>query len=81
MANTACHVCFISTVNGCSKKRKKVENALEDAALVAHNKTETIYYSLDIYDRHPLPLVNQPQTSSIKVDFQHGSDIFRYKKA
>jgi hypothetical protein len=32
MAFTACLVCFISTVNGCSKKR---ENALEDVALVA----------------------------------------------
>jgi hypothetical protein len=32
MACTACFVCFISTVNGCSKK---VENAMEDVALVA----------------------------------------------
>jgi hypothetical protein len=31
MAHTACLVCFISIVNGRSKK--KAENALEDAAL------------------------------------------------
>jgi hypothetical protein len=32
MARTACLVCFISTVNG---RSKKTENALEDVALVA----------------------------------------------
>jgi hypothetical protein len=32
MAHTACRVCFISRVNGRSRKRK---NALEDVALVA----------------------------------------------
>ncbi len=31
MVHTTCLVCFISTVNGCSKKK---ENALEDVALV-----------------------------------------------
>jgi hypothetical protein len=32
MAHTACLVCFISTVNG---RSKKMENALKDVALVA----------------------------------------------
>ncbi len=47
MACTACLVCFISTVNGRSKKR---ENALEDVALVAGTKQNlsNLYY-LDIY--------------------------------
>jgi hypothetical protein len=35
MAQTACLVCFINTVNGCSKKG---ENALEDVVLVAGTK-------------------------------------------
>ena len=36
MARTACYVCFISTVNGHNKKkRKEAQNALEDVALVA----------------------------------------------
>jgi hypothetical protein len=47
MACTACLVCFISTVNGCSKKR---ENALEDVALVAGTQQNlSNLYSLDIY--------------------------------
>jgi hypothetical protein len=47
MARTACLVCFISTVNGCSKKR---ENALEDVALVAGTQQNlSNLYSLDIY--------------------------------
>jgi hypothetical protein len=35
MVHIACLVCFISTANGCSKKRKEKANALEDVALVA----------------------------------------------
>jgi hypothetical protein len=47
MACTACLVCFISTVNGHSKKR---ENASEDVALVAGSPQNlSNLYSLDIY--------------------------------
>ncbi len=47
MACTACLVCFISTVNGCSKIK---ENALEDVALVACTQQNlSNLYSLDIY--------------------------------
>ncbi len=47
MAHTACLVCFISTVNGRSKKG---ENALEDVALVAGTQQNLSHlYSLDIY--------------------------------
>jgi hypothetical protein len=50
MAHTACLVCFIRTVNGRSKKKKK-ENALEDVALVAgKQKNLSNLYSSDIYD-------------------------------
>jgi hypothetical protein len=40
MACTACLVCFISTVNGHSKKR---ENALEDVSLVAGTQQNLRY--------------------------------------
>jgi hypothetical protein len=44
---TACLVCFISTVNGRSKKR---ESALEDVAQVAGTQQNlSNLYSLDIY--------------------------------
>jgi hypothetical protein len=47
MARAACLACFISTVNGCSKKQ---ENALEDVALVAGTQQNlNNLYSLDIY--------------------------------
>ena len=47
MVDTACLVCFISVVNGHSKKR---ENALEDVALVAGAQQNlSNLYSLDIY--------------------------------
>jgi hypothetical protein len=47
MARTDCLVCFISTVNGRSKKS---ENALEDVALVAGTQRNlSNLYSLDIY--------------------------------
>ncbi len=52
MARTACLVCFISTVNGCSKKK---ENALEDVPLVAGTQQNlSKLYSLDIYGLRPL---------------------------
>ena len=48
MAHTACLVCFISTVNGRSKKG---ENAMEDVALVAGTQENlSNLYSFDIYD-------------------------------
>jgi hypothetical protein len=48
MARTACLVCFISIVNGCSKKK---DNALEDVALVAGTQQNlSSLYSLDIYE-------------------------------
>jgi hypothetical protein len=48
MAHTACLVCSISTLNGCSKKG---ENALEDVALVAGSQQNlSNQYSLDIYE-------------------------------
>ncbi len=48
MASTACLVCFISTVNGRSKKR---ENALEEVVLVAGTQQNLgNLYSLDICD-------------------------------
>jgi hypothetical protein len=48
MARTACPVCFICPVNGCSKKR---ENALKDVALVTGTQQNlSNLYSLDIYD-------------------------------
>jgi hypothetical protein len=51
MAHTACIVCFISTVNGCSKKKK--ENALKDVVLVAGTQQNSSnLYSLDIYGLH-----------------------------
>jgi hypothetical protein len=47
MVRTACLVCFISTVNGCSKKK---ENALENVALVVGTQQNlSNLYSLDIY--------------------------------
>jgi len=47
MACIACLVCFISTVNDCSKKRV---NALEGVALVAGTQQNlSNLYSLDIY--------------------------------
>jgi hypothetical protein len=47
MVRTACLVCFISTVNGRSKKR---ENASEDVVLVAGTQQNlNNLYSLDIY--------------------------------
>ncbi len=48
MACTACFVCFISTANGCSKKK---ENSLEDVARVAgtHQNLSNLYF-LDIYE-------------------------------
>jgi hypothetical protein len=47
MARAASLVCFISAVNGRSKKR---ENALEDVALVAGTQQKLgNLYSLDIY--------------------------------
>ena len=47
MAHTACLVCFISTVNGRSKKG---ENAMEDVALVAGTQQNlSNLYSLNIY--------------------------------
>ncbi len=50
MAHTACIVCFISTVNGRSKKK---ENALKDVALVAGTQQNlSNLYSLDIYGLH-----------------------------
>ncbi len=50
MAHTACLVCFISTVNGRSKKG---ENALEDVALVVGTQQNlSNLYFLDIYATH-----------------------------
>jgi hypothetical protein len=47
MACTACLVCFISTVNGRSKKR---ESGLGDVVLVAGTQQNlSKLYSLDIY--------------------------------
>jgi len=48
MAHTACLVCFISTVNGRSKKRKK--RSLLPVALVAgtQQNLSSLYY-LDVY--------------------------------
>jgi len=47
MARNACLVCFISIVNGHSKKGK---NALEDVALVVGTQQNfSNLYSLDIY--------------------------------
>ncbi len=49
MVHTACLVCFISTVNGRSKKR---ENALEDVALVpGAQQNLSNLYSIDINER------------------------------
>jgi hypothetical protein len=58
MAHTTCLVCFISAVNGCSKKR---ENAFEDVALV-EDKQQNLgnLYSLDIYE-----IMNQAKVSKI----------------
>ncbi len=48
MVHTACLVCFISAVNGRSKKR---ENALEDVAIVAGTQQNlSNLYSLDVYE-------------------------------
>jgi hypothetical protein len=48
MARSACLVCFISTVNGRSKKKK--ENALEDVVPVAGTQQNlSNLFSLDIY--------------------------------
>ncbi len=56
MAHTACLVCFISTVNGRSKKGG---NALEDVVLVAGTQQNLSYlYSLDIYDSAKSRLTN-----------------------
>jgi hypothetical protein len=55
MEHTACPVCFISTVNGCIKKKEKEKvNALEDVALVAGTQQNlSSLYSLDIYAQRP----------------------------
>jgi hypothetical protein len=51
MARTDCLVCFISNVNGCSKKGGKKENALEDVPLVPGTQENLRnLYSLDIDD-------------------------------
>ncbi len=48
MARTACLACFISTVNGRSKKKK--ENALVDVVLVAGTQQNlSNLFSLDIF--------------------------------
>jgi hypothetical protein len=50
MAHTACLVCFISTVNGRSKKeRKKAGNALEVALIACTQQNLSNLFSLDIY--------------------------------
>jgi len=51
MARTACLVCFISTVNGRSKKRKK--RSLLQVALVAgtQQNLSSLYY-LDVYENN-----------------------------
>jgi hypothetical protein len=49
IARTACLVCFIGTVHGCSKER---ENALVDVAPVAGTQQNlSNLYSLDIYEQ------------------------------
>jgi hypothetical protein len=52
MVHTACLVCFISIVNG---RSKKTENVLEDVALVAGTQQNlSNLYSLDIHGYGPL---------------------------
>jgi hypothetical protein len=52
MVRTACLVCFISTVNRRSKKRKKKENAFEDVALVVGTQQNlSNLYSSDINEQ------------------------------
>ncbi len=55
MACTTCLVCFISTVNGRSKKKEKEKaNALEDVALVVGTQQNlSNLYSFDIYASFP----------------------------
>ncbi len=52
MARTACHVCFISTVNGRTKKKKKKELCLGRLSLVAGpvtNLNRSILETFNIY--------------------------------
>jgi hypothetical protein len=64
MACTACLVCFISTVNGRSKKN---ENVLEDVALVADTQQNlSNLYSLDIYGWH--------SQNNLQTTYDHSGD-------
>jgi hypothetical protein len=70
MAHTACLVCFISTVNGCSsKKKKRKEEAYpwKAGASSGHitNLKQSILETLDIYGKIPL-LQNKSNSSRHK---------------
>jgi hypothetical protein len=54
MARTSCFVCYISTVNGCSKKKKRKEEAYpwKTGTSSGHiaNLKQPILETFDIYD-------------------------------
>ncbi len=47
MARTACLVCFISTVNGCSKKKKPWKTGASSGHIT--NLKQSIWETFDIY--------------------------------
>jgi hypothetical protein len=57
MARTACLACFISTVNGCSKKKKEMK-LIKTGASSGHimNLKQSILETFDIYDLGPASL-------------------------
>jgi hypothetical protein len=50
MAHTACLVCFISTVNGYSKKKKPWKTGTSSRHIT--NLKESIYETIDIYGKY-----------------------------
>ncbi len=70
MAHTACLVCFISTVNGCSKKRKE-KKPIETGASSGHitNLKQSILETFDIYGCDIMydMIINVNRTPAIKL--------------
>ncbi len=73
MANTACHVCFIRAVNGCSKKRKKWKMPWKMQHQQHTTKLkQSIILQISVIGTHHLWLINhrhqaERQTSNMVV--------------
>ncbi len=51
MVDTACLVCFISTVNSCSKKKKPIKTGASSRHIT--NLKQSILETFDIYGTNP----------------------------